>query len=133
MASNNFNTLNNALVNYEYKYDGISYNVELYESEINQSDSDYDIINKYIYVYNINDNDNEHCVNIEEKIQDISYDYCLFVKNYIKDEDLYLFENFNYISIMDFIEEIIKPDYDNWVGSEEYAERFMEIVKNKFN
>lgn len=57
---------------------------------------------------NINDNDNEHCVNIEEKIQDISYDYCLFVKNYIKDEDLYLFENFNYISIMDFIEEIIE-------------------------
>ncbi len=34
---------------------------------------------------------------------------------------------------VDFIEEIIKPDYDNWVGSEEYAERFMEIVKNKFN
>lgn len=33
----------------------------------------------------------------------------------------------------DFIEEIIKPDYENWVGSEEYAERFMEIVKNKFN
>jgi hypothetical protein len=34
---------------------------------------------------------------------------------------------------IDFIEEIIKPDYENWVGSEEYAERFMEIVKNKFN
>lgn len=34
---------------------------------------------------------------------------------------------------VDFIEEIIKPDYENWVGSEEYAERFMEIVKNKFN
>jgi hypothetical protein len=33
----------------------------------------------------------------------------------------------------DFIEEIIKPDYDNWKGSEEYAERFMEIVANKFN
>lgn len=34
---------------------------------------------------------------------------------------------------VDFIEEIIKPDYNNWDGSEEYAERFMEIVKNKFN
>jgi len=34
---------------------------------------------------------------------------------------------------IDFIEEIIKPDYNNWDGSEEYAERFMEIVKNKFN
>ena len=33
----------------------------------------------------------------------------------------------------DFIEEIIKPDYNNWKGSEEYAERFMEIVANKFN
>jgi hypothetical protein len=34
---------------------------------------------------------------------------------------------------VDFIEEIIKPDYNNWDGREEYAERFMEIVKNKFN
>jgi hypothetical protein len=33
----------------------------------------------------------------------------------------------------DFIEEIIKPDYNNWIGSEEYAERFLEIVANKFN
>lgn len=33
----------------------------------------------------------------------------------------------------DFIEEIIKPDYNNWKGSEEYAERFLEIVANKFN
>jgi hypothetical protein len=33
----------------------------------------------------------------------------------------------------DFIEEIIKPDYNNWKGSEEYADRFLEIVANKFN
>lgn len=37
------------------------------------------------------------------------------------------------IEAKDFIEEIIKPDYNNWIGSEEYAERFLEIVANKFN
>jgi hypothetical protein len=31
-----------------------------------------------------------------------------------------------------FINEMVKPDYDNWVGKEEFAERFMEIVENKF-
>jgi len=39
----------------------------------------------------------------------------------------------SYEEAKDFIEEIIKPDYNNWVGSEEYAERFLEIVENKFN
>ena len=60
------------------------------------------------YDSNINDNEYESSINIEEKIQDISYDYCLFIKKYIKDEDLYLFENFDYVNIMDFIEEIIE-------------------------
>jgi hypothetical protein len=32
----------------------------------------------------------------------------------------------------DFIEEIIKPDYDNWKGVDDYAERFIEIVEKKF-
>jgi hypothetical protein len=32
----------------------------------------------------------------------------------------------------DFIEEIIKPDYDNWKGADDYAERFIEIVEKKF-
>jgi hypothetical protein len=32
----------------------------------------------------------------------------------------------------DFIEEIIKPDYNNWEGVEDYAERFIELVEKKF-
>ena len=32
----------------------------------------------------------------------------------------------------DFIEEMVKPDYNNWDGKEEYAQRFMEIVEKKF-
>jgi hypothetical protein len=60
------------------------------------------------YDLNINyDNEFDYDINIDEKIQDISYDYSLLVKKYIKDEDLYLFENFDYIDIMNFIEEII--------------------------
>lgn len=33
----------------------------------------------------------------------------------------------------DFIENIVKPDYNNWEGKEEYAERFMEIVEKRFS
>jgi len=29
--------------------------------------------------------------------------------------------------------EMVKPDYNNWGGKEEYEERFMEIVEGKFN
>ncbi|WP_296311457.1 hypothetical protein [Winogradskyella sp. UBA3174] len=29
--------------------------------------------------------------------------------------------------------EMIKPDYNNWDGKEEYEDRFIEIVENKFN
>ena len=32
-----------------------------------------------------------------------------------------------------FISQVVKPDYKNWVGKEEYEERFMSLVENKFN
>ncbi len=32
----------------------------------------------------------------------------------------------------DFIENMVKPDYNNWEGKDEYAERFMNIVEKKF-
>lgn len=32
----------------------------------------------------------------------------------------------------EFIEDMVKPDYNDWKGKEEYAERFMEIVERKF-
>ncbi|WP_369999325.1 hypothetical protein [Winogradskyella sp.] len=31
------------------------------------------------------------------------------------------------------ISEMVKPDYNNWEGKEEYEERFVEIVESKFN
>ncbi|WP_298154570.1 hypothetical protein [Flavobacterium sp.] len=33
----------------------------------------------------------------------------------------------------DFIEEMVKPDYNNWEGKDDYAQRFMDIVERKFN
>ncbi|MBT8243637.1 MAG: hypothetical protein HKP48_06625 [Winogradskyella sp.] len=33
----------------------------------------------------------------------------------------------------DFIEQLVKPDYNNWEGKEEYEERLLEIVEGKFN
>lgn len=32
----------------------------------------------------------------------------------------------------DFIEDMVKPDYNNWDGKEDYALRFIEIVEKKF-
>ncbi len=31
-----------------------------------------------------------------------------------------------------FIDEMVKPDYNNWKGKDEFAERFMEFVESKF-
>lgn len=31
-----------------------------------------------------------------------------------------------------FINEMVKPDYNNWEGKEEYEERFVQVVANKF-
>lgn len=39
----------------------------------------------------------------------------------------------NLIEAKQFIQNMVKPDYDNWEGKEEYEERFMIIVQNKFN
>ncbi|MDO6759629.1 hypothetical protein Q4566_05395 [Tamlana sp. 2_MG-2023] len=32
-----------------------------------------------------------------------------------------------------FIENMVKPDYNNWSGKEEFEERFIEIIEGKFN
>ena len=32
----------------------------------------------------------------------------------------------------DFIQEMVKPDYKNWEGKQEYEERFMDIIEKKF-
>ena len=32
-----------------------------------------------------------------------------------------------------FIEDIVKPDYNDWAGKEEFEARFMEIIESKFN
>ena len=34
---------------------------------------------------------------------------------------------------LQFIQQKIKPNYNNWLGKEEYEERFMSIVTKKFN
>jgi hypothetical protein len=32
-----------------------------------------------------------------------------------------------------FIDTMVKPDYNNWEGKEEYAVRFMEILEKRFS
>ena len=41
------------------------------------------------------------------------------------------FENFQEAS--DLVQNIVKPDYNNWEGKEEFEERFMEIILSKYN
>ena len=37
-----------------------------------------------------------------------------------------------YYETRDFIRDMVKPDYNNWEGKEEYEARFMEIIEKKF-
>jgi hypothetical protein len=39
----------------------------------------------------------------------------------------------NFAEAKDFIVEMVKPDYEDWVGKEEYEQRFMEIIEKKFS
>ena len=39
----------------------------------------------------------------------------------------------NFSEAQEFIEDMVKPDYNNWAGKDEYAARFMEIVEKKFS
>ncbi|WP_264535328.1 hypothetical protein [Flavobacterium sp. N1736] len=38
----------------------------------------------------------------------------------------------SYSEALDFIENMVKPDYNNWEGKDDYAERFLGIVEKKF-
>lgn len=39
----------------------------------------------------------------------------------------------SYSEAKDFIEDMVKPDYNNWEGKDDYAERFMGIIEKKFS
>jgi hypothetical protein len=39
----------------------------------------------------------------------------------------------SFIEASKLIQNIVKPDYNNWLGKEEIEERFMEIIESKFN
>lgn len=38
-----------------------------------------------------------------------------------------------YQEAYDFIEDMVKPDYNNWEGKDDYSQRFMEIVEKRFS
>ncbi len=38
----------------------------------------------------------------------------------------------NFYETKSFIDDMVKPDYNNWEGKEEYEDRFMEIIEKKF-
>ncbi len=34
---------------------------------------------------------------------------------------------------VEFIETLVRPEYDNWEGKEEYADRFMQLIERRFS
>ncbi|AWG21098.1 hypothetical protein FFWV33_05895 [Flavobacterium faecale] len=38
----------------------------------------------------------------------------------------------NFYETKDFIDHMVKPDYNEWKGKDDYAERFMDIIEKKF-
>lgn len=44
---------------------------------------------------------------------------------------LLTFDNYN--EAQEFIETMVKPDYNNWEGKDDYAERFLGIIEKKFS
>jgi hypothetical protein len=39
----------------------------------------------------------------------------------------------NFVEAKDFIEDMVKPDYNDWKGKEDFEERFIAIISQKFN
>lgn len=39
----------------------------------------------------------------------------------------------NFEDVQNFIEDLVKPDYNSWEGKEDYAQRFIEIIEKKFS
>lgn len=39
----------------------------------------------------------------------------------------------SYAEAQEFIENMVKPDYNNWEGKDDYAERFLGIIEKKFS
>lgn len=39
----------------------------------------------------------------------------------------------SYTEAQEFIENMVKPDYNNWEGKDDYAERFLGIIEKKFS
>lgn len=40
---------------------------------------------------------------------------------------------YNFNDAKRFIDTMVKPDYNNWVGKQEFEERFLEIIETKFS
>lgn len=121
--------------------------VKLDESEEKENSLNFDLSTETEDVFSeieLNPKDNEpKSVSLNEKLMlGISIDLndrIGFVKNLFgnSDEDynrvlnqLITYDNF--VEARNFIEEMVKPDYDDWEGKEDYEQRFLDIIEKKF-
>jgi hypothetical protein len=112
-----------------------------YESDIEELAADYKEIPVFERVADANTNNKS----LNEKLKNNSFniglnDRIAFIKhlfdNKDKDYERVLSQLNTVTSFKDasnFILNVIKPDYNNWEGKEEYEDRLMEIIENKYN
>ena len=104
-----------------------------------------DVVNKF-EIAQVDVDDNLNQVQIKTLNEKLSAginvglnDRIAFVKNLFADSN----EDYNRVisqlntfdtmqEAQEFIDDMVKPDYNNWNGKEEYQERFMEIIEKKF-
>ena len=104
-----------------------------------------DVVNKF-EIAQVDVDDNLNQVQIKTLNEKLSAginvglnDRIAFVKNLFADSN----EDYNRVisqlntfdtmqEAQEFIDDMVKPDYNDWSGKEEYQERFMEIIEKKF-
>lgn len=136
----------------ELKHENVSYTAD----ELPQADdlparaADQDVISisrmaDKVPVFKISNNDiADKTVSLNDRLsKGITVglnDRIAFVKNLFNNSNedynrvlsqLITFDTFR--DAQDFIDNMVKPDYNNWEGKDEYAQRFMEVIEKKFS
>jgi uncharacterized coiled-coil DUF342 family protein len=119
-------TLKNEIETIEAEIETIEAEIEIMENKIDESIEVYDEINFELKTSNqINVTLNDKIGFVKHLFDDNNEDYNRVLSQ------LSTIETLN--EAIDFITNMVKPDYYDWEGKEDYEYRFMAVVAQKFN
>jgi chromosome segregation ATPase len=119
-------TLKNEIETIEAEIETIEAEIEIMENKIDESIEVYDEINFELKTCNqINVTLNDKIGFVKHLFDDNNEDYNRVLSQ------LSTIETLN--EAIDFITNMVKPDYNDWEGKEDYEYRFMAVVAQKFN